>query len=109
MNSEEIKGVIKEALREVLAELRLSEISITGKEEAQYVNAVQAAAILKRKVSTVYWMVRHRLIPYYKQGARLSFRREDLLQYMASSRCSSQAELTELTEKNAAKEISTYK
>jgi excisionase family DNA binding protein len=49
-------------------------------------NVDEAAAYLKMAKQTVYSMVSRRLLPYFKRGKRVFFRKEELLSWLEKGR-----------------------
>ena len=49
-------------------------------------NVDEAAAYLKMAKQTVYCMVSKRLLPYFKRGKRVFFRKEELLSWLEKGR-----------------------
>lgn len=52
----------------------------------EIMNIEEAAAYLKMAKQTVYSMVSRRLLPYFKRGKRVFFRREELLSWLERGR-----------------------
>jgi len=62
--------------------------------DTEYLNLKEAAALLKRKPSTLYHYVRLGKIPFYKPfGSNLYFRKDELLELMGMNRASSSEEI----------------
>ena len=62
-------------------------------DEDEFVNVEGASAFINKAVPTIYDLVNKRLIPHYKRGKQLYFRRSELLAYIESGRRKTQAEL----------------
>ncbi len=89
LNEAEFKAFLKEALTEILREVK-------HKAEANMpdiLNVSEAAAFLKLQISTLYEKTATRLIPHFKKGNRLYFYRKDLEDWLREGRVKTQREL----------------
>lgn len=78
---DEFKSLLKEALKEILAE---GKIETTN--EATLINIQEAAALLNLAVATVYEKTSEKLIPHYKHGKKIMFKKSELLAWVESRR-----------------------
>jgi excisionase family DNA binding protein len=89
LNEAEFKAFLREALTEILREVR-------HKADANIpdiLNVSEAAAFLKLQISTLYEKTATRLIPHFKRGNRLYFQRKDLEEWLREGRVKTQREL----------------
>lgn len=81
LNRDELKGLLKEALREILAE------NNTEKENnTTLINIQEAAALLNLAVATLYEKTSEKLIPHYKHGKKIMFKKSELLAWVEARR-----------------------
>jgi len=78
---EEFKSLLKESLREILAEGGFE----SGNENT-LMNIQEAAALLNLAVATVYEKTSEKLIPHYKHGKKIMFKKSELLAWVESRR-----------------------
>lgn len=78
---EEFKSLLKESLREILAE---GGFESTNK--STLINIQEAAALLNLAVATVYEKTSEKLIPHYKHGKKIMFKKSELLAWVESRR-----------------------
>lgn len=74
-----LKALVKEALREVLNEKH-------NQDESVLINIQEAAAFLNLAVSTICEKTSERLIPHYKHGKKIMFKRSELLAWVENRR-----------------------
>ena len=77
LSIEEFKNVLKGAIREVIAEQ-----DINRNNEETLINVQEAAALLNLAVPTLYEKTSNRLIPHYKHGKKLMFKKSELLAWI---------------------------
>jgi len=85
----EFKAMLKEALREIMQEMKP-----TGKTVAEIFDVKQAAQFLRLQVTTLYEKTSRKLIPHFKKGNKLLFKREELEAWVSEGKVKS-AEETE--------------
>ena len=78
---DEFKSLLKEALKEILSEDRIETTS-----EATLINIQEAAALLNLAVATIYEKTSEKLIPHYKHGKKIMFKKSELLAWVESRR-----------------------
>lgn len=71
---DEFKSLLKEALKEILSEDRIETTS-----EATLINIQEAAALLNLAVATIYEKTSEKLIPHYKHGKKIMFKKSEPL------------------------------
>ena len=72
-----------QALSEKLSRIEQMLILQTNQEEQEeFIDAQAAAKFLKLTLSTIYTKVHKKQLPYYKQGKRLYFSKQDLREYL---------------------------
>lgn len=76
---EEFKSLLKESLREILAEG-----GFQSGNESTLINIQEAAALLNLAVATVYEKTSEKLIPHYKHGKKIMFKKSELLAWVES-------------------------
>lgn len=81
LNREELKRLIKEALREILAENKTEKENNTT-----LINVQEAAALLNLAVATLYEKTSEKLIPHYKHGKKIMFKKSELLAWVEARR-----------------------
>lgn len=84
-----IQQVMAEALKPLLTQ------SITAPESIDdvFLNIEQAATYLHKKRSTIYYLVGKRVIPAYKRGGRLLFKKIELKKWVEKSKRKTNDEL----------------
>lgn len=89
LDEQEFKAFLKEALKEVL-----SEVLTTVKEEtADVLDIEQAAKYLHLQITTIYEKTSKKLIPHFKKGNRLYFKRAELDQWLSEGKVKTREEL----------------
>jgi excisionase family DNA binding protein len=83
MTKEEFKTLLKKSLLEVVAELKLQNDS-----EDQLMTTQQAAAFLNLTLASVYDKTSQKLIPHYKQGKKIMFKKSELVAWIESGKIS---------------------
>lgn len=78
---EEFKSLLKESLREILAEG-----GFESGNESTLINIQEAAALLNLAVATLYEKTSEKLIPHYKHGKKIMFKKSELLAWVESRR-----------------------
>jgi excisionase family DNA binding protein len=78
---EEFKSLLKETLREIL-----SEDKIVNHNESTLINIQEAAALLNLAVATIYEKTSEKVIPHYKHGKKIMFKKSELLAWVESRR-----------------------
>jgi excisionase family DNA binding protein len=77
----ELKSLLKEILREISSEERREAESNTT-----LINIQEAAALLNLAVTTLYEKTSEKLIPHYKHGKKIMFKKSELLAWVESRR-----------------------
>ena len=78
---DEFKSMLKETLREILAEDK-----VTSENQSTLINIQEAAALLNLSVNTIYEKTSEKLIPHYKHGKKIMFKKSELLAWVESRR-----------------------
>ena len=78
---DEFKSLLKETLREILAEDK-----VTTENQSTLINIQEAAALLNLAVNTIYEKTSEKLIPHYKHGKKIMFKKSELLAWVESRR-----------------------
>jgi excisionase family DNA binding protein len=78
---DEFKSMLKETLREILAEDK-----VTSENQSTLINIQEAAALLNLAVNTIYEKTSEKLIPHYKHGKKIMFKKSELLAWVESRR-----------------------
>jgi excisionase family DNA binding protein len=78
---DEFKSLLKETLREILAEDK-----IETSDHSTLINIQEAAALLNLAVATIYEKTSEKLIPHYKHGKKIMFKKSELLAWVESRR-----------------------
>jgi len=84
----EFKALIKESLREILAEMKPA-----AQAAAEILDVKQAAEYLRLKVTTLYEKTSRKLIPHFKKGNKLYFKRAELQQWVSAGKVKSEEEM----------------
>lgn len=79
LNTDEFKALIKEVIKETLKEERLASENNTN-----LLNIQEAAALLNLAVNTIYEKTSEKLIPHYKHGKKIMFKKSELLAWVES-------------------------
>lgn len=80
-NRDEFKNLLKETLKEILAEDKA-----TNENQSMLINIQEAAALLNLAVNTIYEKTSEKLIPHYKHGKKIMFKKSELLAWVESRR-----------------------
>lgn len=80
-SKEELKLLIKEVIDEALTE-HLKK----NRTKEELLNIQEAAALLNLAVSTMYEKTSERLIPHYKHGKKIMFKKSELVGWVESRR-----------------------
>jgi excisionase family DNA binding protein len=78
---DEFKNLLKEALAEIL-----SEEKVINENQSTLINIQEAAALLNLAVNTIYEKTSEKLIPHYKHGKKIMFKKSELLAWVESRR-----------------------
>ncbi|WP_165824010.1 helix-turn-helix domain-containing protein [Pseudochryseolinea flava] len=78
---DEFKSLLKETLKEILAEDKIS-----NEDQSTLINIQEAAALLNLAVNTIYEKTSEKLIPHYKHGKKIMFKKSELLAWVESRR-----------------------
>jgi len=89
LNEAEFKAFLREALTEILREVKHK----ADANMPDILNVSEAAAFLKLQISTLYEKTAARLVPHFKKGNRLYFYRKDLEEWLRECRVKTQREL----------------
>jgi excisionase family DNA binding protein len=81
LTTEAFKTLIKESVRDVL-----TEYSIKTRNEETLLNVQEAAALLNLAVATLYEKTSDKVVPHYKHGKKLLFKKSELLAWVESTR-----------------------
>jgi excisionase family DNA binding protein len=79
IGSNEFKKLLKEVLAEVIQENQLPQ-----REASNIMDIQEAAAFLNLALPTLYAKTSKRIIPHYKQGKKLLFKRSELVAWIES-------------------------
>jgi excisionase family DNA binding protein len=88
IDEQEIKRFLKEALMELL-----SEGFPAQQQQPEIFDVRQAANFLKMKLATLYEKTSEKLIPHFKKGKRLYFKKEELQDWINAGKVSTKEEL----------------
>ena len=89
LNEEEFKTFLKKSLAEILPEL----LSDARKSLPDILDMKQAAEFLKLKINTLYEKTSRRLVPFFKKGNKLYFRKDELQQWIQDGKVKTRDEL----------------
>jgi len=78
---DEFKSLLKETLKEILAEDK-----VTTENQSTLINIQEAAALLNLAVNTIYEKTSEKIIPHYKHGKKIMFKKSELLAWVESRR-----------------------
>jgi excisionase family DNA binding protein len=95
LDRHEFKSVIKEALVEILNERERHQ----GNENT-LMNVQEAAAMLNLAVNTLYEKTSERLIPHYKHGKKLMFKKSELIAWVENRKIKTTKEIREEATRN---------
>jgi excisionase family DNA binding protein len=85
---DEFKSLLKEALREIMAERKDDTTN-----ESTLINVQEAAALLNLAVNTLYEKTSEKLIPHYKHGKKIMFKKSELLAWVEARKVKTIQEL----------------
>ncbi len=85
---DEFKSLLKEALREIMAERKDDTTN-----ESTLINVQEAAALLNLAVNTLYEKTSEKLIPHYKHGRKIMFKKSELLAWVEARKVKTIQEL----------------
>ena len=91
LNSDEFKALLKEVIREVLAEQNTQ-----GKNNNEPFSIKEAAAFLKVKITTLYEKTSKKLVPHFKKGNKLYFNKHELEDWIKSGKVNTQSDIGSL-------------
>jgi excisionase family DNA binding protein len=89
LNEDEFKNFLKKSLAEILPEL----LSDARKSLPDILDIKQAAEFLKLKINTLYEKTSRRLVPFFKKGNKLYFRKDELQQWIQNGKVKTQDEI----------------
>ena len=89
LNEEEFKNFLTKSLSEILPKL----LSDTRNSLPDILDIKQAAEFLKLKINTLYEKTSRRLVPFFKKGNKLYFRKDELQQWIQDGKVKTQDEL----------------
>ncbi|MCX6312830.1 MAG: helix-turn-helix domain-containing protein [Bacteroidetes bacterium] len=89
LNKDELKELLKQAVRDVMKE---DSINLNGEDE-DYLNTEQAAKFLHYKVSTIYDKTSNKEIPFIKKGGRNVYLKSELEQWLKEGKVKTKKEL----------------
>lgn len=84
----EFKALLKETLREII-----QEVNPLGKALPDILDIKQAADYLRLKVNTIYEKTSRKLIPHFKKGNKLYFKRAELKEWVSEGKVKSADEM----------------
>jgi len=87
-----IRPIIKECIRDEFSHLRVVK---PDKHEKEILNVSEASEILGVSVSTMYSYTHRNLIPFYKKGKKLWFKRMEIESWINSGKNITQEEFNE--------------
>lgn len=89
LDEQEFKEFLRDAIKEVLGD-----VIPTLKEEApDILDVEQAAKFLRLKINTIYEKTSRKLIPHFKQGNKLYFKRSELETWVTRGKIKTSDEL----------------
>ncbi|MFI5141711.1 MAG: helix-turn-helix domain-containing protein [Bacteroidia bacterium] len=91
---EKLNAIVREAVAEAIQPFMANLVPSTKPDDGDYINSVEAAALIHRKLPTIYSLVRSRSIPVYKRGGKLLFIKAELQQWVAKGKQKTHAEIT---------------
>jgi excisionase family DNA binding protein len=83
----EFKALLKETLREIM-----QEVKPTAQAVSEILDVKQAANYLRLKVTTLYEKTSRKLIPHFKKGNKLLFKRAELEAWISEGKVKSAGE-----------------
>lgn len=89
LDEQEFKEFLKEAIKEVIGEVlpRLNE------EAAEILDIQQAAKFLHLKINTIYEKTSRKLLPHFKKGNKLYFKRTELEAWLTDGKVKTSEDL----------------
>ena len=93
-NIDVLRALLKTIMWEVAYEIEATRED-REKESSEVMDVKEAAAFLKKKVSTIYGMTSSREIPHYKQGKKLYFLRSELIEWISQGKTKTREELSD--------------
>ena len=87
----EIREILREELTKVLAEN--NNVNLTNKEKEEILNIKQVSELLNLAVPTLYSFTSKNILPHFKQGKKLYFKRSELLKWVEEGKIKSKAEI----------------
>jgi excisionase family DNA binding protein len=79
LDTYEFRNLMKEIVREIIREE-----TANNENAATLLNIQEAAALLNLAVATIYEKTSERLIPHYKHGKKIMFKKSELLAWVES-------------------------
>jgi hypothetical protein len=87
-----IKGMFKDAIKEVLPEM-LSEYLPKKDDSAEFLGAQQSADFIGESLSSFYQRTSKREIPFYKRGKKVFCKRSELIAWLESGKKATRKEM----------------
>ena len=85
LNTDELKSLIIEAVKEVSLQVKGGQ-SLTEPEETIYLDQREAAKFLRISLPTIIRWKKAKKIPYYQEGRKILFRKDELLKVMQKNK-----------------------
>jgi excisionase family DNA binding protein len=91
---DELTAIVRKAISDALVPLLTNLPTPVKPDDDIYINVEQAAALLHKKPSTIYFLVRNRKFPVYKNGNKLLFKKAELQQWVEQGKQRTNDELS---------------
>ena len=97
---EELEALLRRILNEVLQPLSVNGKSGAIKAADEIMTITQVSELLHLSVQTIYGKTSARIIPHFKKGKRLYFKREEIFEWIAQDKRKTKDELMKEWEEN---------
>lgn len=89
LSEQEFKEFLKSAIKEILGE----DFKGMKSDLPDILNIREAALFLKLKITTLYEKTSHKVIPHFKKGNKLYFKRKELEEWIKTGKVNTKQEL----------------
>ena len=92
---EEFKTIVRDILKEVITETSFNSNAKAEDDHGEFMNIKQASVFLNLAVNTIYEKTSKRILPHFKKGNKLMFKKAELMKWLEGGRVSTFDDLRE--------------
>jgi excisionase family DNA binding protein len=89
---DEFKTLVRETVSEIISETLKNTLNNSEVSPKEFMNVKEASEFLNLAVNTLYEKTSNRTIPHFKSGAKLLFKRSELIKWLEEGKVSTAAE-----------------